>query len=97
MGSPVLLARSIKRTTNPFDVESNVKNFTFISTNILFSFDQQQPGLTKSQGGSHALFLPQGEILFNPFDLSVLTKNRSRHCLSQVNLPGVSFAKRTGG
>jgi nitrate reductase NapE component len=26
-----LFDRSIKRTTNPFEVESNVKNFTFIS------------------------------------------------------------------
>src|SRR4030042_2160754 len=34
MGSPVLFDRSIRRTTNPFDVESKVKNFTFISTNI---------------------------------------------------------------
>src|SRR4030042_949926 len=35
MGSPVLFDRSIKRTTNPFEVESKVKNFTFISTYIL--------------------------------------------------------------
>jgi hypothetical protein len=36
MGRPVLFDKSIKRTTNPFEVESNVKNFTFISTYILF-------------------------------------------------------------
>jgi hypothetical protein len=35
MGSPVLFDKSIRRTTNPFEVESNVKNFTFISTYIL--------------------------------------------------------------
>jgi hypothetical protein len=35
IGSPVLFDRSIRRTTNPFDVESKVKNFTFISTYIL--------------------------------------------------------------
>src|SRR4030043_1781991 len=97
MGSPVLLDRSIRRTTNPFEVESNVKNFTFISTNILFSFDRQRTGLTKSQRSSHAIVLLQSEILFDPFDFSVLTKTRSHHSLSQVNVPGVSFAEGTGG
>jgi hypothetical protein len=34
MGRPFLLARSIRRTTKPLDVESKVKNFTLISTYI---------------------------------------------------------------
>jgi len=34
---------SIRRTTNPFDEESNVKYLTFISTNILNSLDRDQP------------------------------------------------------
>src|SRR5512136_3051707 len=47
MGSPVLFDRSINRTTNPFEVESNVNNFTFISTYILslLSFSQRQRNL----------------------------------------------------
>src|SRR4030043_1020536 len=97
MGSPVLFDKSIRRTTNPFEVESNVKNFTFISTNILFSFDRRRTGITKSQRSSHAIVLLQSEILFDPFDFSVPTKNRSHHFLSQVNVTGVSFAERTGG
>jgi hypothetical protein len=35
MGSPVLFDKSMRRTTNPLEVESNVRNFTFISTYIL--------------------------------------------------------------
>jgi hypothetical protein len=35
-GEPGLFDKSIRRTTNPFEVESKVKNLTFISTCILF-------------------------------------------------------------
>jgi hypothetical protein len=35
IGSPVLFDKSIRRTTNPLEVESNVKNLTFISTYML--------------------------------------------------------------
>ncbi len=37
MGRACLFSKSTKRTTNPFEDESNVRNFTFISTNIFSS------------------------------------------------------------
>jgi hypothetical protein len=72
MGRPVLFDKSIKRTTNPFDVESKVKNFTFISTNIPFLLSLRSPQKKESLMEQRILIDPADQSLDIPFNLMLV-------------------------
>src|SRR5512136_2052063 len=66
IGRPVLLARSIKRTTKPLDVESKVKNFTFISTYIELLLYRRNPAFKREGPLRSLLSSPKSSRFVTP-------------------------------